>query len=169
MSEKIDDLIARALPKIAAQGKIESFKRKIAKFAARAWVKGPDKLASYGARVPGKVHAAALEAAEMSEDDDEGGFLDDVRKAFKDDEAFVVVVKSLAKAYAAVLAKKKESAAETGAVTLCLPQDVKTEAFDYPDELFHRRVWTIARPRPDGRPGRAPPPSWPGRRAPCWG
>ncbi|MEZ0231059.1 MAG: hypothetical protein ACAI25_20760 [Planctomycetota bacterium] len=116
MSEKIDDLIARALPKIAAQGKIESFKRKIAKFAARAWVKGPDKLASYGARVPGKVHAAALEAAEMSEDDDEGGFLDDVRKAFKDDEAFVVVVKSLAKAYAAVLAKKKESAAETGAV-----------------------------------------------------
>ena len=41
------------------------------------------------------------------------------------------------------------SPAETGAVTLCLPQDVQTEAFDYPDELFHRRVWTIARPRPD--------------------
>src|SRR5690349_3246718 len=41
------------------------------------------------------------------------------------------------------------SPAETGAVTLCLPQDVQTEAFDYPDELFRRRVWTIARPRPD--------------------
>jgi 3D-(3,5/4)-trihydroxycyclohexane-1,2-dione acylhydrolase (decyclizing) len=41
------------------------------------------------------------------------------------------------------------SPAETGAVTLCLPQDVQTEAFDYPEELFRRRVWTIARPRPD--------------------
>ena len=41
------------------------------------------------------------------------------------------------------------SPAETGAVTLCLPQDVQTEAFDYPDALFRKRVWTIARPRPD--------------------
>jgi 3D-(3,5/4)-trihydroxycyclohexane-1,2-dione acylhydrolase (decyclizing) len=41
------------------------------------------------------------------------------------------------------------SPAETGAVTLCLPQDVQTEAFDYPEALFHKRVWTIARPRPD--------------------
>ena len=41
------------------------------------------------------------------------------------------------------------SPAETGAVTLCLPQDVQAEAFDYPEELFRRRVWTIARPRPD--------------------
>ena len=41
------------------------------------------------------------------------------------------------------------SPAETGAVTLCLPQDVQAEAFDYPEELFRKRVWTIARPRPD--------------------
>src|SRR5688572_22689488 len=41
------------------------------------------------------------------------------------------------------------SPAETGAVTLCLPQDVQTEAFDYPESLFDKRVWTIARPRPD--------------------
>jgi 3D-(3,5/4)-trihydroxycyclohexane-1,2-dione acylhydrolase (decyclizing) len=41
------------------------------------------------------------------------------------------------------------SPAETGAVTLCLPQDVQTEAFDYPDALFRKRVWTIGRPRPD--------------------
>jgi 3D-(3,5/4)-trihydroxycyclohexane-1,2-dione acylhydrolase (decyclizing) len=41
------------------------------------------------------------------------------------------------------------SPAETGAVTLSLPQDVQTEAFDYPDALFHKRVWIIARPRPD--------------------
>ena len=41
------------------------------------------------------------------------------------------------------------SPAETGAVTLCLPQDVQAEAFDYPEGLFRKRVWTIARPRPD--------------------
>jgi 3D-(3,5/4)-trihydroxycyclohexane-1,2-dione acylhydrolase (decyclizing) len=41
------------------------------------------------------------------------------------------------------------SPVETGAVTLSLPQDVQTEAFDYPVELFHKRVWSVARNRPD--------------------
>jgi len=39
--------------------------------------------------------------------------------------------------------------AETGAVTLALPQDVQAEAHDYPRELFERRVWRIPRPVPD--------------------
>src|SRR6266568_9168654 len=39
--------------------------------------------------------------------------------------------------------------AETGAVTLALPQDVQTEAFDYPEELFARRVWHVPRPVPE--------------------
>jgi 3D-(3,5/4)-trihydroxycyclohexane-1,2-dione acylhydrolase (decyclizing) len=41
------------------------------------------------------------------------------------------------------------SPAETGAVTLCLPQDVQTEAYEYPAELFKNRVWRIPRNRPD--------------------
>jgi 3D-(3,5/4)-trihydroxycyclohexane-1,2-dione acylhydrolase (decyclizing) len=41
------------------------------------------------------------------------------------------------------------SPAETGAVTLALPQDVQVEAFDYPAGLFERRVWTVARPLAD--------------------
>ena len=41
------------------------------------------------------------------------------------------------------------SPAETGAVTLALPQDVQTEAFDYPPELFRKRVWLVPRTRPD--------------------
>jgi len=36
--------------------------------------------------------------------------------------------------------------AETGAVTLCLPQDVQAEAYDFPDALFGKRVWHVARP-----------------------
>ena len=39
------------------------------------------------------------------------------------------------------------SPAQTGAVTLCLPQDVQTEAFDYPVELFQKRIWRIPRSR----------------------
>jgi 3D-(3,5/4)-trihydroxycyclohexane-1,2-dione acylhydrolase (decyclizing) len=41
------------------------------------------------------------------------------------------------------------SPAETGAVTLALPQDTQTEAFDYPDAFFEARVWPIARARGD--------------------
>jgi 3D-(3,5/4)-trihydroxycyclohexane-1,2-dione acylhydrolase (decyclizing) len=39
--------------------------------------------------------------------------------------------------------------AETGAVTICLPQDVQAQAFDWPVELFQRRVWHVARPLPE--------------------
>ena len=39
--------------------------------------------------------------------------------------------------------------AEAGAVTLALPQDVQAEAYDWPDELFARRVWHVARPVPE--------------------
>ena len=39
--------------------------------------------------------------------------------------------------------------ADTGAVTLALPQDVQTEAFEYPAELFEARTWRIGRPLPD--------------------
>ncbi len=38
---------------------------------------------------------------------------------------------------------------QTGAVTLALPQDVQAEAFDYPEEFFDKRVWTIPRNRAD--------------------
>lgn len=41
------------------------------------------------------------------------------------------------------------SPADTGAVTLALPQDVQAEAWDYPEELFKRRVWPIRRPPAD--------------------
>ena len=41
------------------------------------------------------------------------------------------------------------SPAETGAVTLSMPQDVQTEAFDYPAAFFEKRVWHIRRPRGD--------------------
>ncbi len=39
--------------------------------------------------------------------------------------------------------------AETGAVTLALPQDVQAEAFDVPEEFLAERVWPVRRPVPD--------------------
>jgi 3D-(3,5/4)-trihydroxycyclohexane-1,2-dione acylhydrolase (decyclizing) len=41
------------------------------------------------------------------------------------------------------------SPADTGAVTLCLPQDVQAEAFDFPDQFLRKRVWIIPRSRCD--------------------
>ncbi len=41
------------------------------------------------------------------------------------------------------------SPSDCGAVTLALPQDVQTEAHDYPEELFLKRVWLIRRGEPD--------------------
>jgi 3D-(3,5/4)-trihydroxycyclohexane-1,2-dione acylhydrolase (decyclizing) len=41
------------------------------------------------------------------------------------------------------------SPADAGAVTLALPQDVQTEAFDCPEEFLEKRVWRVARPRGD--------------------
>ncbi len=52
------------------------------------------------------------------------------------------------------------SPAETGAVTLCLPQDTQTEAFDYPAAFFEERTWHVPRAargcRGDGSRGRRP-------------
>jgi 3D-(3,5/4)-trihydroxycyclohexane-1,2-dione acylhydrolase (decyclizing) len=41
------------------------------------------------------------------------------------------------------------SPADTGTVTLALPQDVQAEAFDYPAAFFEDRIWAIQRPRGD--------------------
>ena len=38
---------------------------------------------------------------------------------------------------------------DTGAVTLALPQDVQAEAWDWPPELFDKRVWRARRPQPE--------------------
>ncbi|MCY3780794.1 MAG: 3D-(3,5/4)-trihydroxycyclohexane-1,2-dione acylhydrolase (decyclizing) [Chloroflexi bacterium] len=41
------------------------------------------------------------------------------------------------------------SPADTGAVTLSLPQDIQAYAYDYPADMFEKRVWHIPRNRPD--------------------
>ena len=43
------------------------------------------------------------------------------------------------------------SPAETGAVTIALPQDVQSHAYDFPARFFEEREWRIERPPPDAR------------------
>jgi len=43
------------------------------------------------------------------------------------------------------------SPAETGAVTLSLPQDVQAAAMEYPSAFFEKRIWTIPRQRGDAQ------------------
>lgn len=39
--------------------------------------------------------------------------------------------------------------ADTGAATICLPEDVQAEAYDWPLEFFAKKVWHVGRLRPD--------------------
>jgi len=39
--------------------------------------------------------------------------------------------------------------AETGAVTVSLPEDVQAEVYDWPERFFEKRVWRVRRPRPE--------------------
>ena len=39
--------------------------------------------------------------------------------------------------------------AETGAATICLPEDVQAEAFDFPTSFFEKRVWHVRRQPPE--------------------
>jgi 3D-(3,5/4)-trihydroxycyclohexane-1,2-dione acylhydrolase (decyclizing) len=41
------------------------------------------------------------------------------------------------------------SPADTGAVALCVPQDVQAEAYDFPEEMFQKKIWHIPRLRAD--------------------
>ena len=43
------------------------------------------------------------------------------------------------------------SPAETGAVTLSMPQDVQVEALEYPTSFLDKRVWAVPRPRAEAR------------------
>ena len=59
------------------------------------------------------------------------------------------VIQSLPQAIATLL-----DPADCGPAFIALPQDVQAEVFDFPDEFFEPQVRTVARPRPDTRPGR---------------
>ncbi|MBI3724637.1 hypothetical protein HY251_11875 [bacterium] len=114
MADSTEDLLARAIPKLASasEEKARKVRGKLGRFAARAWAKGPERLLALGLSVPERAHASARRFAREAGDDPEGRFLDVARKALSDDEAFVAFARALAKAYARALAKKMSQETE---------------------------------------------------------
>jgi 3D-(3,5/4)-trihydroxycyclohexane-1,2-dione acylhydrolase (decyclizing) len=101
--------------------------------------------------LPGDVFASRVANPVLQELEDPRGYDISVNDVFRPVSRFFDRVWRPEQLPAALLgaARVLTDPAETGAVTIALPQDVQTEAYDFPDELFRTRVWRIARPAPD--------------------
>jgi 3D-(3,5/4)-trihydroxycyclohexane-1,2-dione acylhydrolase (decyclizing) len=100
--------------------------------------------------LPGDVFATRVANPVLQELEDPTSMDVSVNDAFKPVSRYWDRVNRPEQLPAALLAAMRvlTDPAETGAVTLALPQDVQAEAHDWPDELFARRVWHVGR-QPD--------------------
>jgi 3D-(3,5/4)-trihydroxycyclohexane-1,2-dione acylhydrolase (decyclizing) len=101
--------------------------------------------------LPGDVFATRVANPVLQELEDARSFDVSVNDAFKPVSRFWDRINRPEQLPAALLGAMRvlTDPAETGAVTLALPQDVQAEAHDWPEELFARRVWHVARPVPE--------------------
>ena len=101
--------------------------------------------------LPSDVFATRVAAPVLQELEDPRGYDVSVNDAFRPLSRFFDRVWRPEQLPSALLGAMRvlTDPVETGAVTLCLPQDVQAEAYDFPDELFARRVWHVARPVPE--------------------
>jgi 3D-(3,5/4)-trihydroxycyclohexane-1,2-dione acylhydrolase (decyclizing) len=97
------------------------------------------------------IFATRVGSPVLQELEDTGGYDVSVNDAFRPLSRFFDRVWRPEQLPAAMLGAMRVLAdpAETGAVTLALPQDVQAEAHDWAEELFARRVWHIPRPVPE--------------------
>ncbi|WP_336215675.1 3D-(3,5/4)-trihydroxycyclohexane-1,2-dione acylhydrolase (decyclizing) [Nonomuraea sp. LPB2021202275-12-8] len=101
--------------------------------------------------LPGDIFATRVASPVLQELEDPRSYDISVNDCFKPVSRFWDRVNRPEQLPPALLAAMRvlTDPAETGAVTLSLPQDVQAEAADWPDDLFARRVWHIPRPRPE--------------------
>ncbi|MFI6601997.1 3D-(3,5/4)-trihydroxycyclohexane-1,2-dione acylhydrolase (decyclizing) [Nonomuraea sp. NPDC050536] len=101
--------------------------------------------------LPGDVFATRVANPVLQELEDPRSYDISVNDAFKPVSRFWDRINRPEQLPPALLAAMRvlTDPAETGAVTLALPQDVQAEAWDWPEELFARRVWHVPRPRPE--------------------
>ncbi|MFI6325298.1 3D-(3,5/4)-trihydroxycyclohexane-1,2-dione acylhydrolase (decyclizing) [Nonomuraea sp. NPDC050556] len=101
--------------------------------------------------LPGDVFATRVANPVLQELEDPRSYDVSVNDAFRPVSRFFDRINRPEQLPSALLAAMRvlTDPAETGAVTLALPQDVQAEAFDWPEELFDRRVWHVARPAPE--------------------
>ena len=113
--------------------------------------------------LPGDIFATRVASPVLQELEDPTSYDVSVNDAFRPVSRFWDRINRPEQLPSALLAAMRvlTDPAETGAVTLSLPQDVQAEAFDWPEELFERRVWHVRRPVPGARRW------WPRRRRGC--
>jgi 3D-(3,5/4)-trihydroxycyclohexane-1,2-dione acylhydrolase (decyclizing) len=101
--------------------------------------------------LPGDVFATRVASPVLQELEYPGGLDVSVNDALRPVSRFFDRIWRPEQLPAALLAATRvlTDPAETGAVTLALPQDVQAEAADWPAELFTRRVWHVGRPVPE--------------------
>jgi 3D-(3,5/4)-trihydroxycyclohexane-1,2-dione acylhydrolase (decyclizing) len=98
--------------------------------------------------LPGDVFATRVANPVLQELEDPGSLDVSVNDTFKPVSKFWDRINRPEQLASSLLAAMRvlTDPAETGAVTLALPQDVQAEAYDWPEELFERRVWHVRRP-----------------------
>ncbi|GAA3343727.1 3D-(3,5/4)-trihydroxycyclohexane-1,2-dione acylhydrolase (decyclizing) [Amorphoplanes nipponensis] len=101
--------------------------------------------------LPSDVFATRVAAPVLQELEDPRGYDVSVNDAFRPLSRFFDRVWRPEQLASALLGAMRvlTDPVETGAVTVCLPQDVQAEAYDFPDALFAKRVWHVARPVPE--------------------
>ncbi len=101
--------------------------------------------------LPGDLFATRVATPVLQELEDPRSYDVSVNDAFRPLSRFFDRINRPEQLPSALLAAMRvlTDPAETGAVTLALPQDVQAEAFDWPEELFRKRVWHVARPAPE--------------------
>jgi 3D-(3,5/4)-trihydroxycyclohexane-1,2-dione acylhydrolase (decyclizing) len=101
--------------------------------------------------LPSDVFATRASSPVLQELEDPTGYDVTVNDAFRPLSRFFDRVWRPEQLPAALLGAMRVLAdpAETGAATICLPQDVQAEAHDWPTALFDKRVWHVARPVPE--------------------
>jgi len=101
--------------------------------------------------LPGDLFATRVASPVLQELEDPRSYDVSVNDAFKPVSRFWDRVNRPEQLPAALLGAMRvlTDPAETGAVTLALPQDVQAEAYNWPAELLAERIWHIPRPAPE--------------------
>ena len=101
--------------------------------------------------LPGDIFATRVASPVLQQLEDPASYDVSVNDAFRPVSRFFDRIWRPEQLPAALLAAMRvlTDPAETGAVTLALPQDVQAEAHDWPAELFDERVWHVGRPVPE--------------------
>ena len=101
--------------------------------------------------LPGDVFATRVASPVLQELEDPGTYEVSVNDAFKPLSRLFDRVWRPEQLPSALLGAMRvlTDPVETGAVTVALPQDVQTEAHDWPEQLFAKRVWHVPRPVPE--------------------